>query len=102
MRSYQFQNLPSNWSEPQPVHIFVLTSVITVVRTHSVTIDIEYLNNVPNVVFAATVTWCGSVVRPPIIIKHYDVWVNEHSTVTSDTPGNIFIAQSVRPYGSDR
>ena len=29
MRSYQFQNLPSNWSEPQPVHIFVLSSVIT-------------------------------------------------------------------------
>ena len=60
------------------------------------TIDIKYSNNTPNVVFAATVTWCGSVVRPPITLKHYDVWVNEHGTDTSDTPGTN-LTQSVRP-----
>ena len=60
------------------------------------TIDIKYSNNTPNVVFAATVTWCGSVVRPPITLKHYDVWVNEHSIDTSDTPGTN-LTQSVRP-----
>ena len=95
MQSYQFQNLPSNWSEPQPVNIFVLTPVITVVRTHNVNIYMKYLNNVPNVVFIARVTWCESDVKPSITTQ-YDVWVNEHSTDTPDTPGTAFIAQSVR------
>ena len=95
MRSYQFQNLPSKWSEPQPISIFVLTPVITVIRTQNVNIDIKYLNNVPNVRFAARVTWCESDVKPSITIKQYDVWISNHSTNTPDPSETAFIDQSV-------
>ena len=76
MRSYQFQNLTSNWSEPQPINILLPPSTIEDIRTDNENIAIEYEGDVPNVVFSARVRWEPVQVTPPVTLEGYDVWVN--------------------------
>ena len=93
MQSYQFEDLPSNWSEPKPIYILVYTIRIAGLRTHNENIDVKYINNVPNVMFAAEVSWCSDDIELPFTLEHYDVWVNKHSF---HPLGTAFIDQSVR------
>ena len=79
MRSYQFQNLPSNWSEPQPINILLPPSTIEDITTDNENIAIEYEGDVPNVVFSARVRWEPVQVTPPVTLEGYDVWVNTES-----------------------
>ena len=79
MRSYQFQNLPSNWSEPQPINILLPPSTIEDIMTDNENIAIEYEGGVPNVVFSARVRWEPVQVTPPVTLEGYDVWVNTES-----------------------
>ena len=79
MRSYQFKNLPSNWSEPHPINILLPPSTIEDIRTDNENIAIEYEGDVPNVVFSARVRWEPVQVTPPVILEGYDVWVNTES-----------------------
>jgi len=76
MRSYQFQNLPSNWSEPQPINILLPPSAIEDIMTDNENIAIEYEGGFPNVVFSARVRWEPVQVTPPVCLEGYDVWVN--------------------------
>ena len=79
MRSYQFQNLPSDWSDPLPINILLPTSAIEDIRIDNENIAIEYDGTVPNVVFSARVRWKPVEVVPPATLQHYDVWVSMES-----------------------
>ena len=76
MRSYQFKNLPSNWSEPEPINVLLPSSVVEDIRTDNENIAIEYEGDVPNLMFSARVRWGPVQVTPPVTIQRYDVWVN--------------------------
>ena len=76
MRSYQFQSLPSNWSEPQPVNFLLPPPAIEDIMTDNENVSIEYEGDVPNVVFSARVRWEPVQVTPPVTLQHYDVWVD--------------------------
>ena len=76
MRSYQFRNLLSNWSEPQPVTFLLPLSTIEDIMTDNENIAIEYEGGVPNVVFSARVRWEPVEVTPPVTLEGYDVWVS--------------------------
>ena len=79
MRSYQFQNLPSNWSDPLPIDILLPPSIIEGIKTDNENIAIEYVRDVPNVVFSARVSWEPVEVVPPVTLQQYDVWVSTES-----------------------
>ena len=79
MRSYQFHNLPSDWSEPQPVTFLLPLSTIEDIRTDNENIAIEYEGDVPIVVFSARVRWEPVQVTPPVTFEGYDVWVSTES-----------------------
>ena len=81
MRSFQFQNLLSNWSDPLPIDILIPPSAIDNddIETDNENIAIEYEGDVPNVVFSARVRWEPVQVTPPVTLEGYDVWVNTES-----------------------
>ena len=93
MRSYQFRDFLSVWSEPKAVLIHILDPP----RTKNVEVFLRSLNidseiNKPTLKFDATITWDSADISLPITIKRYDVWVNTFKASRNQVKGTIEFA----------
>ena len=93
MRSYQFRDFPSLWSEPKAVLIHLLDPPRTTnVEVSLRPLNIDYKVNKPTLTFDATITWDSAVIRFPITIKRYEVWVNTFETSRNQVEGAVEFA----------
>ena len=74
MRSYQFRDFLSAWSDRKPVVIDILAQ-IQGVYVDLRPLTIQYSNNRPELTFNATISWDAVELTYPITIHHYEVWV---------------------------
>ena len=94
MRSYQFRDFPSVWSEPEAVLIHILDPP----RTRGVSVslirplNLEYKDNKPTLTFNASVIWTPVDISPPIKIERYEVWVNTIEASKNQVEGTIEFA----------
>ena len=93
MRSYQFRDFPSAWSEPKAVPIHILDSP----RTRGVSVslrplNLEYKDNKPTLTFDASVMWTPVDISPPIKIERYEVWVNTIEASKNKVEGTLIYA----------
>ena len=93
MRSYQFRDFPSLWSEPKAVLIYILdTPRTTNVEVSLRPLNIDYKINKPTLTFDATITWDSAVIRFPITIERYEVWVNTFEASRKQVEGVVEFA----------
>ena len=93
MRSYQFRDFLSAWSEPAAILIHILDPP----RTRGVSVslrplNLEYKDNKPTLTFDALIIWTPVDISPPIKIKHYEVWVNTIEASKNQVEGTIEFA----------
>ena len=83
MRSYQFETVPSLWSEPQPV-VFVLLQrppPVDEVTVNFSRIGMQYTGGDPFVVVDGHVTWSQPDVKAPTLIIDYNVIINQKESI---------------------
>ena len=83
MRSYQFETLPSLWSEPQAVEFVLIKRPLPVneVTVNFSRIGMQYSGGDPFVVVDGHVTWPQPNVKAPTLIIDYNVIINQNESI---------------------